>query len=49
MLAPKSSITQMTNAVKNAGLSNPTVEKLGSDTYQVTADINNLSGPAQAA
>ena len=49
VLAPKSSITQMTNAVKNAGLSNPTVEKLGSDTYQVTADINNLSGPAQAA
>ena len=49
VLAPKSSITQMTNAVKNAGLSNPTVEKLGRDTYQVTADINNLSGPAQAA
>ncbi|MCU1680153.1 MAG: Protein-export rane protein SecF [Amycolatopsis sp.] len=49
VLAPNSSISQMTNAVKGAGLSNPTVEKLGSDTYQVTADINNLSGAAQSA
>lgn len=49
VLAPNSSITQMDNAVKAAGLSNPTVEKLGSDTYQVTADINNLSGTAQKA
>jgi preprotein translocase subunit SecF len=49
VLAPNSSITKMTNAVESAGLSNPTVEKLGSDTYQVTADINNLSGAAQTA
>jgi preprotein translocase subunit SecF len=41
VLAPHSSISAMTNAVTNAGLSNPTVEKLGSETYQVTADINN--------
>jgi preprotein translocase subunit SecF len=49
VLAPNSSITKMTNAVESAGLSNPTVEKLGSDTYQVTADINKLSGTAQTA
>ena len=41
VLAPHSSVSAMTNAVTNAGLSNPTVEKLGSETYQVTADINN--------
>jgi preprotein translocase subunit SecF len=33
----------MTNAVEKVGLPNPIVEKLGSDTYQVTADINSLS------
>jgi preprotein translocase subunit SecF len=49
VLAPKTSITSMTNAVKAAGLTNPQVEKLGSDTYQVSADINNLSSTAQAA
>jgi preprotein translocase subunit SecF len=43
VLAPNTTITNMTHAVQNAGLSNPTVEKLGSDTYQVTADINSLS------
>ena len=43
VLAPNSSITSMTSAVENAGLSNPTVLKLGSSTYQVTDDINNLS------
>jgi preprotein translocase subunit SecF len=43
VLAPNTTITNMTHAVQNAGLSDPTVEKLGSDTYQVTADINSLS------
>jgi preprotein translocase subunit SecF len=49
VLAPNSSITQMTHAVEGAGLSDPTVEKLGSATYQVTADINKLSSSAQTA
>ena len=43
VLAPNTSITTMTNAVEKVGLPNPIVEKLGSDTYQVTADINSLS------
>jgi len=43
VLAPHTSIAQMTSAVEKAGLSDPSVEKLGSDTYQVTADINSLS------
>jgi preprotein translocase subunit SecF len=43
VLAPNTSIATMTSAVENVGLSNPVVEKLGSDTYQVTADINSLS------
>jgi|SRR5665213_1120 len=47
VLAPHSSITAMTNAVKGAGLTNPTVEKLGSQTYQVTDDINSLNATAQ--
>jgi preprotein translocase subunit SecF len=47
VLAPNTSITNMTNAVEAAGLSNPVVEKLGSDTYQVTADINDLSSTQQ--
>ena len=47
VLAPHSSIAAMTNAADEAGLTNPTVEKLGSQTYQVTADINSLSGDAQ--
>src|ERR1700674_3730012 len=47
VLAPHSSITAMTTAVENAGLRDPTVEKLGSQTYQVTADINNLNATAQ--
>jgi preprotein translocase subunit SecF len=37
----------MTHAVEKAGLSAPTVEKLGSSTYQVTADLNNLSDAKQ--
>ncbi len=48
VLAPNTSITGMTNAVEAAGLTNPVVEKLGSETYQVSADINNLSSTAQA-
>jgi preprotein translocase subunit SecF len=47
VLAPHTSITNMTNAVQKAGLSNPSVEKLGSDTYQVTANINSLSQTQQ--
>jgi preprotein translocase subunit SecF len=41
--APHSSISAMTTAVEGAGLSNPTMEKLGSKTYQVTADLNSDS------
>jgi preprotein translocase subunit SecF len=44
-----SSIAGMTKAAQNAGLTDPTVEKLGSKTYEVTADINSLSGDAQTA
>jgi len=32
-----------------SGLRDPTVEKLGSKTYQVTADINSLSADSQTA
>jgi preprotein translocase subunit SecF len=49
VLAPHSSVTAMTTAVQNAGLPQPTVTKLGSSTYEVTADINSLSQSAQAA
>jgi preprotein translocase subunit SecF len=41
--ATHSSISAMTTAVEGAGLSNPTVEKLGSKTYEVTADLNSDS------
>src|ERR1700722_3639390 len=47
VLAPHSSIAAMTTAVENAGLRDPTVEKLGSQTYQITADINSLNSTAQ--
>ncbi len=47
VLAPNTSIANMTSAVEKAGLPNPSVEKLGSDTYQVTADINSLSDAKQ--
>ena len=46
---PHSSIAAMTTAVTKAGLSIPTVEKLGSETYQVTADVKSLSPLAQVA
>jgi preprotein translocase subunit SecF len=49
VLAPHSSIAAMTTAASDAGLHNLTVEKLGSATYQVTADINSLHGDAQTA
>jgi preprotein translocase subunit SecF len=48
VLAPHSSISAMTSAVTTAGLSNPTITKLGSETYQVTADLNGKSSQAQA-
>ncbi len=47
VLAPNTSIATMTTAVEKAGLTLPTVEKLGSDTYEVTADLNNLSSANQ--
>jgi preprotein translocase subunit SecF len=41
------SVSAITASAQKAGLSAPIVEKLGSKTYEVTADINNLSGEAQ--
>ncbi|MDE3065430.1 MAG: hypothetical protein KGJ36_07145, partial [Acidobacteriota bacterium] len=49
VLAPHSSISAMTAAAQGAGLAQPTIEKLGSSTYQVTADLNNLSSTRQLA
>ena len=48
VLAPHTTINAMTSAVQKAGLSQPTVQKLGSDTYEVTADLNNLSSTKQS-
>ncbi|NNN02817.1 MAG: protein translocase subunit SecF [Acidimicrobiaceae bacterium] len=45
----QTSISAMTQAVESAGLSNPTVQKLGSQSYQVTANLNSLSGTQQVA
>ena len=47
VLAPDTTISAMTHAVEQAGLSSPTVEKLGAKTYQVTADLNSLSQSRQ--
>ena len=47
VLAPNTSISAVTSAVEHAGLSQPVVEKLGADTYQVSADINALSSTQQ--
>jgi preprotein translocase subunit SecF len=47
--APHASVAQITDAARGAGLSQPVVEKLGSATFQVSADINNLSQNAQLA
>jgi preprotein translocase subunit SecF len=44
-----STVAAITSAAEKAGLRDPTVEKLGSKTYQVTADINSLSSDAQTA
>jgi preprotein translocase subunit SecF len=41
------SVSAITASAQKAGLSAPIVEKLGSKTYEVTADINNLSQDAQ--
>jgi preprotein translocase subunit SecF len=46
---PNTSIAAVTTAVENAGLSQPSVEKLGSDTYQVTADLNSFSPSQQTS
>jgi preprotein translocase subunit SecF len=45
--APNTTIANMTTAVEKAGLTHPNLEKLGSDTYQVTADLNALSSSQQ--
>jgi preprotein translocase subunit SecF len=47
VLAPNTTISAITTAVDHAGLSQPSVEKLGSDTYEVTADLNNYSQDQQ--
>jgi preprotein translocase subunit SecF len=47
VLAPNTSISTVTHAVEKAGLSVPTVEKLGRDTYEVSADLNSLSATKQ--
>ena len=49
VLAPHSSVSQMTSAVERVGLANPSIEKLGSETYQVTANINSLSTSQQGS
>jgi preprotein translocase subunit SecF len=40
-------VAAVTSAVEKAGLSNPVVQKLGSKTYTVSADINALSATKQ--
>ncbi len=47
VLAPHTSVSRMTQVVTGAGLKQPIVQKLGSDTYQVTADLNSLSANQQ--
>jgi preprotein translocase subunit SecF len=47
VLAPHTTIADMTTAVKAAGLPDPSVEKLGSQTYEVSADIQSLGQTAQ--
>ena len=47
VLAPNTSIGAVTHSVEKAGLSKPIVEKLGKDTYEVTADLNALSADKQ--
>jgi preprotein translocase subunit SecF len=49
VLAPHTTIADMTTAVRAVGLPNPDVEKLGSQTYQVSADIQSLSQTSQTA
>ena len=44
VIAPHSSVVDMTKAVEAVGLHDPIVQKLGSDHYQVSADIKSLSG-----
>jgi len=44
-----STVAAITSAAEKAGLRDPTVEKLDSKTYQVTADINSLSADSQTA
>ncbi|HVA52588.1 MAG TPA: protein translocase subunit SecF [Acidimicrobiales bacterium] len=48
VLAPHTTIANMTSAVEKAGLTHPNVEKLGSKTYQITADLNALPASQQA-
>jgi preprotein translocase subunit SecF len=48
VLAPHTTIANMTTAVDKAGLNHPSVAKLGSETYQVTANLNTLPASQQA-
>ncbi|MGC8499371.1 MAG: protein translocase subunit SecF [Acidimicrobiales bacterium] len=48
VLAPHTSISAMASAAEAAGAPQPVVEKLGSDTYQVSADLNSFSSTSQA-
>jgi preprotein translocase subunit SecF len=45
--APHTTVAKMTTAVKAAGLPNPSIEKLGSKTYEVSADLNSLNSTQQ--
>jgi preprotein translocase subunit SecF len=49
VLAPHSSISAMSTAAKDGGLTQFTVEKLGSQTYEITADLNSLSQTKQTS
>ena len=49
VLAPHTTISAVTHAVDQAGLNQPTVEKLGSGTYLVSADLNSMSSSQQAS
>ncbi len=48
VLAPHTSISAVASAAQSAGAPQPVVEKLGADTYQVSADLNSFSAHQQA-
>jgi len=47
VLAPKATVAQMTTAAESAGLSQPTVYKLGDKTINVEGDLNSYSQSEQ--